>query len=268
MLDLGCTVFDFSYWAKRRRTPDMPAALYRINAQASILNCAGEWISDLITLAEANSNILGVSFHGYRDPESYTRLSTVLSQNRRTWAANTPIPEGEDAVFWFGFPSEARAQGACISIPFSSEPQDTSILLFKTAEAGIFRVTLQNATTLEAAGPGRVAWALDGAELTFSNAIGLSPLDSEGPEYTHASFTVEVASPGVHQLDISFKTWNSTTESGGPCALRRIWISRDGSHSFVDEWIREGGRPISPGPRRYVPPGNEEFQEQESSSGS
>lgn len=216
MLDRGCTVFDFSSIPWDELPSEPPQSLCRINNSlgVSLHSCPSEWLPQLTRLAQSNPHILAITLSTIDDPNfDASELPATLAKNRHNWVTDTPIPEGEDAVFWLGFPSYSQAIGTAMSmsVPLNYSPPQPSVLIFRTARAGTFRVGLLHITLLEAA---RVTWRLHGTEEASTTDLKRSASEAE---LQYDSFTVEVRSPGIHQIDITF-------DFEGSDIVREPWV--------------------------------------------
>ncbi|KAJ7185013.1 hypothetical protein C8R46DRAFT_1026835 [Mycena filopes] len=99
--DLTLPVFDFAYASDGG---DLPRFLHYLdgNSAVSLLRCPNRWITQLISLAKANSHILDIQLES---GETVDRgLLETLQDNRDEWAQHAPIPDEDPAVFWFLLP--------------------------------------------------------------------------------------------------------------------------------------------------------------------
>ncbi|KAJ7910121.1 hypothetical protein B0H13DRAFT_2488494 [Mycena leptocephala] len=113
-------------------------------------------------LAQSNPLIFGIIEWGStfpQKPDNSELLATLqVARNRNNWAKNTPIPESDDTISWFGFSTSFTSMGAAM-MAHDDPKSEPSVLVFKTAWAGPFRVNLVHAIPPE--GETEVAWRLD-----------------------------------------------------------------------------------------------------------
>lgn len=217
MADRGCTVFDFLGWP----SVEPPQFLYEIQnvLGLSLLHCPPKWCPQLLELAMRNSNILGITLSSFTGKLS--GLPKILAENRKHWAERTPIPEGEDTISWFGltsYPVHSDVTAMRIDLLFDAP----GVLVFKTEQAGTLRVHLFQKLMRDTI---QVTWRLDNAEdwSLVEMKRDTSDTDGESQKFQHDSFPVEVLQPGVHQIDIIFKSPKRNYYDLHK--LRRVWVS-------------------------------------------
>ncbi|KAJ6534924.1 hypothetical protein B0H19DRAFT_1323037 [Mycena capillaripes] len=205
MIDQGRTVFDFSSW---RLDPAPPPSLSTLNNNRGVqlLNCPDEWLPHLIQRAKSDRHILGITFEEQNgDPT----LSTILAKNRLEWATNTVIPDGDDIIFWFWF-----------SEGFTTDLGGSTML---TKREGLFRVSFIHYVGTEGV---QATWRLDSTpDLSVVETEWIMNRGDDGFRLQHDSFTIDVRSPGIHQIEITLKVPETRFDYGFDYHLRKVWIS-------------------------------------------
>jgi hypothetical protein len=219
MIDQGCTVLAFNFWNNHLRPP---ASLSTINNEfgVQLLNCPLEWLPYLPQQTQLPPrHIIGITSRQDAGGAGISQnLSAILEENRLQWATDTLIPDGQDVISRLcilkGFKADLET---LVTSPLSQ--QVCSILVFKTRREGMFCVNVVH--NLGAENVLHATLTLHDTRVDV--AEGEWSVKGRGDILQHDSFTVDVQSPGVHQIEITFRPMFIYR-------LRKVWVSsvRDG----------------------------------------
>ncbi|KAJ7473421.1 hypothetical protein FB451DRAFT_1249219 [Mycena latifolia] len=181
----GCSVFDFDH-------SKSPMPLDKILADGpgvSLLRCPEQWLSQLTELAQANPCIMAIEIPN--SSAGQNRLEDMIEANRHNWGNNIPIPDRDHVISCFCFLSKFKADSFCMS----AGREAMGILLVNTGQAGTFRVTFLHHTFRRSV---QLSWSLRTAGSPLHGTIEIP----YGNDFRRDSFTLEVPSAGLHQIDI------------------------------------------------------------------
>ncbi|KAJ7473427.1 hypothetical protein FB451DRAFT_292410 [Mycena latifolia] len=205
MVARGCAVFDFD-------DSKSPMPLDKILADSpgvSLLRCPEQWLPQLTELVQTNPRIMAIKIPN--SAASQSELEDIIEENRRNWGANIPIPDGDHTISCFCFSSKFTADSFYMS---TEDREATGILLVKTAQAGTLRVTfLHRGFSYTST---QLSWSLRTAGSPSHGTIEISDGD-----FRRDSFTLEVPSAGMHQIDISIENRGRWLEY----EFRKVWVT-------------------------------------------
>ncbi|KAJ7473435.1 hypothetical protein FB451DRAFT_1398544 [Mycena latifolia] len=215
----GCAVFDFAGNddTVNSKSPVPLAKILPDGPGVSLLRCPEEWLPQLTKFARSNPCIMAIEIP--TSPASQSKSEYIIEEHRRNWGTNTPLLDEDDIVSYFCFSSNFKAQGTYMSaVPSGSKEFSTGFLVVKTAQAGTFRVTFwHHPTSISMFNrPGNLSWSLRTGGSPLHGTIELP----NGKGFRRDSFTLEVPSAGLHQIDIRINITNYETYK-----FRKVWVT-------------------------------------------